>query len=242
MKPQTPPHLSTPKRRLFDLTRQFSNFIFGPELLHRSKIAYALYRITREAYEGINPSHRAWRAFTRQNPDAPWFSQDSIPFIKSFLRPGLEAFEWGAGRSTIWLARQGVRVVSIEGRKSWAEHVRQKLTSEGLDGLVQICLIEIPVEHNVPAKLVSEYAAAIESFPTNAFDLVIVDGHFRSACLSSIGNRIKPCGLLVVDNADTAEISPRLAQLKDALIGGFDNGIWQTNVYRIPSDGLPSFA
>lgn len=237
---QSAPHLVTLKRRLHNGARGISNALFGRDLTNRSQAVRRGYLAVRWVYERLSPAHRRWRVFDRVHPDAPWFAQDAIPFMESLIQPGWKAFEWGAGRSTLWLARQGVAIDSVEGRRDWAELVVRQLKAENLDDRAKVRLVEVPAEFNVATDIVAAYANAILEHPPQAFDLVVVDGHFRSACLAAIGDRIKPGGLLVVDNADTAEVAPVLRGIERYLIGGFDNGIWRTHIYRVPSEGLPS--
>jgi hypothetical protein len=136
------------RRRLFDLARRASNWLFGPELLHRSPLARGLFDSMASVVRALSPAHRRMRAFQRANPDAPWLVPASIPAIEALLRPGMRVFEWGAGRSTLWLARQGVELISVEGRPGWHVAVRRMLGPwrVGLydDGICQTALFRAP--------------------------------------------------------------------------------------------------
>lgn len=48
------------------------------------------------------------------------------------------------------------------------------------------------------------YASAIDVYPDEYFDVVMVDGRSRPACLKHAAPKLKKGGLLVLDNADRA--------------------------------------
>ena len=46
------------------------------------------------------------------------------------------------------------------------------------------------------------YVAVAEEFPDDSLDFVLVDGHYRQACILNTLAKLRPGGLLVVDNTD----------------------------------------
>ncbi|MCC7426704.1 MAG: class I SAM-dependent methyltransferase [Alphaproteobacteria bacterium] len=239
-----PVQAAAPPRRgpgaaLFDLARRLSNALFGPELMHRSALVRGLWSVARAVWTRLSPAHRAQARFERANPAAPWLVPAAIPVIEAALRPGMRAFEWGAGRSTLWFARQGLVVTAVEGRPAWAAEVRRRLAEadRATPGLAaRVTLIEVPVlrDHDVPAETVRAYAEAVRPFGAEAFDLVLVDGHFRAACLAEALAALRPGGLLVVDNADVPDLVEPLAGLAPWRIGAYSNRIWETHLFRKP--------
>jgi predicted O-methyltransferase YrrM len=226
------------RRILFHLARRLSNRLFGPELTHRSALARALFGGLAAVARAFSPAHRRQRAFERANPDAPWLVPDSIPAIEALLARGQQAFEWGAGRSTLWLARQGVKVTSVEGRSAWHEEVRRRVLASGLGDRVELKLVEVERDYEVPAATVERYAGAVDALPDRSLDLVLVDGHFRAPCVARALPKLKPGGHLVIDNADIADLAESVAKLAPWRIGLYDNGVWQTMVFRAPSGGF----
>jgi SAM-dependent methyltransferase len=171
-----------------------------------------------------------------QGDDQPWLVPEAIPFIESRLKPGMVALEWGAGRSTLWLARLGLAVVSIEARDDWVTEAKARVGAAGLAGLVRFVAVERP-----PAgTLADACAAAAASFGAEAFDLVLVDGHFKAACLRRAGAALKPGGLLVLDDAHAADVAAMADLLAPFRLAAFDNGIWQTVVFQAPLHGETS--
>ncbi len=222
------------RRFIFDTARLVSNAIFGPNLTQRSKAANRLLAIIGLILDLVSPVHRKQRAFQAANPDAPWIVPESIPAIEGLMRPEFTVFEWGAGNSTIWLARRVGRVISVEGRRQWFEYVTSKLQEHGLDGKVELILIEVPEEPTPPTRVVKAYTNKINMFDNLSLDIVFIDGHFRADCLRRGIPKIKPGGYLIVDNADDPRVAPHLSQMTKYLLHSFSNDIWFTNVYRAP--------
>ncbi len=226
------------RRALFHLARRLSNRLFGPELTHRSALARALFGGLAAIIRAFSPAHRRQRAFERINPDAPWLVPDSIPAIEALLARGQRAFEWGAGRSTLWLAHHGLQVTTVEGRPAWHEEVRQRILAAGLGDRVELKLIKVQRDYDVPPETVERYAGAIDAIPDGSLDLVLVDGHFRAPCVARALPKLKPGGHLVNDNADIADLAESVAMLAPWRIGLYDNGVWQTMVFRAPPGGF----
>lgn len=227
------------KRRLFHAARVASNRLFGTDLMHRSPLARRLWAGWQAVVRRLSPAYRRQARFERDNPDAPWLVPESIPFIEGLLRPGMRGLEWGAGRSTLWLARHGLTLVSVEGRRSWREQVAQWLARDGFTAQVELITVDVHQEYDFDAATVDAYASAPLRFLPQRFDFVMVDGHFRVACLRQVPALLAPGGILVVDNAETADVQPLVERLAPYRIGDFDNGIWLTQIYRAPDVGLP---
>jgi predicted O-methyltransferase YrrM len=78
----------------------------------------------------------------------------------------------------------------------------------------------------------------IDAFPDGAFDVVLVDGQARPSCLKHAYTKVKPGGMLILDNADVPEY---LAQTRQYLanfevhhfygIGPIWGVMWQTDIY-----------
>lgn len=202
---------------------------------------------------GAPEADRGWLAWLRAalagalstQPDAtpldamteeqPWLVPAAIPFIEARLRPGMAALEWGAGRSTLWLTRLGLSVVSIEARADWVEEAQERIAAAGLAGLVRF----VPVAASRGTNLGSALAAAAANFAPHSFDLVLVDGHFKAACLRPACAALKPGGHLVLDDSHAADVAAMADHLAPWRVAAFDNGIWQTAVFQAPERGLP---
>jgi len=118
----------------------------------------------------------------------PWLTFDAIRAIDKHLVPGSRLFEYGSGHSTLYWAQRGVWVHSMEDHAGWFEMARSKLAALP-NAKVSFATDEQGYVHGIDA---------VEG----DFDVVLVDGAFRMACIEAALPRVRPGGLLVVDNTD----------------------------------------
>jgi SAM-dependent methyltransferase len=226
------------RRRLFLVLARLSNALFGPDLSHRVPPLGVLLKLGGVTIGILSPAHRRQRRFERQHPEAPWFAPQSLPVIEGLLEPHFVAFEWGAGRSTAWLAARVAHLTSVEGDPKWAAQVARRIGQAGLVAKVDLRLVPIASRYRFSADERARYTAPIARFPDRHFDLVVVVGLFRPACLGPAAAKLKPGGLLVLDNADRPDLAEWVGALSEHQIGLYSNGIWETAIYRAPAAGL----
>lgn len=182
---------------------------------------------------------------------------DSIRAIRTRLHPGMAVFEFGSGGSTLFWLRHGCRLVSIEHDPEWYAVLRDRLSATtGVDYRL------IPPEPRTdsgaepdpadPSAYASmderfrlhdfrPYASSIDAYPDAHFDIVIVDGRSRPSCVVHAAPKVKPGGMLVLDNAERAyyleQASGALAGFvleEYAGCGPCNFHLWKTNVYIRP--------
>jgi hypothetical protein len=133
--------------------------------------------------------------YRRRNPDAPWLTPAAIDILDSWLAPGDVGLEWGSGRSTAWIGRRVARLVSVEHHAGWYEKVRV-----GLPPSVELrhCAVADPADEGCG------YVRTAQLFENESLDFALVDGlrQLRSACACAALRKLKPGGLLVIDNAN----------------------------------------
>ncbi len=176
----------------------------------------------------------------------PWLNFDAIDALAQLELRGRHVFEYGSGGSTIYWLRRGARVVSIEHDPAWYERVRAAIPPGApLDYRL------VPPEPTPPdpadsadpaayrsgdpafaGRSFARYAAQIDAFPEASFDLVLVDGRARPSCLVHAAPRVRPGGMLILDNSDRAYYTARL--------GPLFNG-WTATVYAGATPGAPVF-
>lgn len=121
----------------------------------------------------------------------PWLVKEAIAFIDRFLElkqgEGV-ILEFGSGNSTLWFAKRGKQVITVEQSKNWADKLKQIIKNEGLKN-IDIYLRE------------GENYADCSLFSKEAFDLVLVDGKNRKQILKQIDFYLKRGGLLVLDDS-----------------------------------------
>ncbi|WP_183094609.1 class I SAM-dependent methyltransferase [Nocardioides stalactiti] len=137
----------------------------------------------------------------------PWWTFDSADRIAAFLdlRPDARIFEWGSGASTLWLAARAGSVHSVEHHAGWAADLTPRLPANVVLEVVE------PTENHRPAVGsrkpghegldFAAYVAAIDR-TSGVFDVIVIDGRAREACLARAVDRLAPGGVIVFDNVD----------------------------------------
>lgn len=208
-------------------------------------------------------SPRYWLAkfnievFKRRFPEAPWLTEAAVYLLDSWLRTTDRGIEWGSGRSTIWLAARVEHLTSIESDHEWYESVKSILHEKGVERRVDLHYVPITEVEDIDSLMSHPYAAIAEEMPDESLDFAIVDGlRLRLLCMEKVIPKIKPGGLLILDNADsffpnkimdkyTVAITPRdnfLNQRWEKLSAFLcqwrvittTNGVWDTRAWIKP--------
>jgi hypothetical protein len=149
--------------------------------------------------------------------DVPWWTYRSIDAVEAWLaarsRP-TRVFEYGSGGSTLWLARRADEVRTVEHDPSFAALVGDRLRAAGnvtLDVVPAVATAD-PVVPSGKAGCAgldfSDYVAAIDGH--GEFDLVVVDGRARQACLARALPHLRGDGLVVFDNSARRRYRPAI--------------------------------
>lgn len=145
----------------------------------------------------------AYKLYVRRHPADPWLAQPAITFLDRELPRDGFGLEWGSGRSTAWFGERLTRLVSVEMDADWLEKVRRKIAdTPGVD--LRYVPIEQPDQeptgpHYDPPP---PYVSVADEFEPASLDFVLVDGHYRQACVLAALDKLRPGGLLVIDNTD----------------------------------------
>lgn len=158
----------------------------------------------------VRPAYAARRMLKRVHerlrPDAPWIAPSTVRYLEGQVTPSTRVLEFGSGRSTMWFAMRCAHVTSVEHDASWYERVSGTLRERQLEGRVDLRLV--PLDHPIdegtrPAyDPEPEYVSEATRAANGSFDVVLVDGHYRQACILASLAKLKPGGLLVVDNSN----------------------------------------
>lgn len=122
----------------------------------------------------------------------PWITEEAISFLESFLSKNPEArvLEFGMGASTVWIAKRTPHLVSVEHSDKWYDFIINELTINTECYSVEAYLRNRP------------YSNICTLFSDNYFDLVLVDGRNRKACMRDAVRVLKPGGVMMLDNAE----------------------------------------
>lgn len=150
--------------------------------------------------------------------DVPWWTYDAVDAVEAWLaarpRP-IRIFEYGSGASTLWLARRAEEVHSVEHDGAFAATL-----APALEPCPGVTLHVVPAVRSaapaVPSAKegqegldFSAYVAAIDDVP-GQFDLVVVDGRARAACLRRATQRLAADGVIVFDNSRRRRYRPAI--------------------------------
>ncbi|HLY41333.1 MAG TPA: hypothetical protein VKR52_08965 [Terracidiphilus sp.] len=142
--------------------------------------------------------------FARANPWAPWLTASAITAIQGLLKPSDIGFEFGSGRSTIWLGGRVRLLYSVEHAPSWYARVRDELERVNLSHKVKYHLAADSgqIGNDFVAPDNHPYLKTLAEMPDDHFDFVLVDGMMRLCALRLAVRKVKPGGILILDNAD----------------------------------------
>ena len=130
--------------------------------------------------------------YEKQHPDHPWLTRSAISILSTYLRKSDVGLEWGSGRSTAWFAEKIKHLVSVEDNPEWYERVKEKLYNLKLNNTEYLLATDREA-----------YIGVADKFQDNSLDFVLVDGRdYRSTCAVKAVSKIRPAGVIVLDNAN----------------------------------------
>ncbi|MEQ8900589.1 MAG: class I SAM-dependent methyltransferase [Roseovarius sp.] len=155
--------------------------------------------------------------------DVPWWTYRAIDRVEAFLRTRANArvFEFGSGASTVWLAHRAGHVTSVEHHADWYARMQSALARQ--PECARVDLRHVPPEtEQLPDSFYQSTKAGFEGACFSAyagsideaggrFDLVVIDGRARPACLRHALGRLAPGGLIVFDNSNRAHYRAHIA-------------------------------
>lgn len=151
--------------------------------------------------------------------EQPWITFDAIQYLQENAQTDHRVFEFGGGGSTLFFLRRCREVVTVEHDANWYLQLKRLVEDKHLANWTGRLaepetgdLLESPSASNPDhyssggTKGVNyrKYASLIDSYPDEYFDVVLVDGRSRPACIKHAAPKLKKGGLLVLDNADRA--------------------------------------
>jgi predicted O-methyltransferase YrrM len=153
--------------------------------------------------------------------------------------PKPRVFEFGGGGSTLWLEDLGAEITVTEHDGEWHAQLAATLSPR------TTVLFRPPQEAGIVSSAVvpgffDAYAATIDDEPDGSFDLVIVDGRARVECVRHVMPKVRPHGLLILDDTERARYAPAVKMLADwerRVFVGLKPGLRapaQTSVWRRP--------
>lgn len=148
----------------------------------------------------------------------PWIPFSALEFLEKILRKEDRVFEFGSGGSTVFLSKRAGELTSVEHDREWYAKVESRINQLGIKNCRLLCVEPEPARgpgadpddpeacasHSEAYKGVSfkSYSRAIDSYPNDYFDLVLVDGRVRPSCVERSAEKVRPGGYLMLDDAE----------------------------------------
>jgi Methyltransferase domain len=141
--------------------------------------------------------------------DVPWWTYSAIDAVSIWLsarQTPVRVFEYGSGASTLWLARRAAEVLTVEHHLEFGHMMKGELAASA-----NVTLHIVGSEHSAAPSVASgkegygqqdfsAYAHTIDECD-GEFDLVVVDGRARAACLQAATPRLASKGMVIFDNS-----------------------------------------
>jgi hypothetical protein len=182
----------------------------------------------------------------------PSITFEAIDRIAAHLRDGMRAFEYGSGGSTLFWLKWKAELVSIEHDRERFELVKNNLP---VGAQVEYRLVppESFSEENLekdpsqPDSYVSTdeasrgrtyraYVTQIDAYPDDHFDVVIVAGRARCSCMWHAAPKVKPGGLLVLEDAGRDHYVARIGDRLSDFVRQRYVGIGPVNAWNTETD------
>jgi predicted O-methyltransferase YrrM len=147
--------------------------------------------------------------FQRRHPGSPWIGESAIIFLDAWLKPTDVGLEYGSGRSTAWFASRVGRMTSVENDAAYHASVKETLAAKGLAAKVDYRMVPCEFD-DMDEPPTHAYAQVAREFADGSLDFAMVDGMIRETCMREVMPKIKPGGLLILDNANRYFPNPSL--------------------------------
>ena len=183
--------------------------------------------------------------------EVPWITFRAIDWLDAYLKPDMSVFEYGAGGSTLYLAKRVRNVVSVEHDEGFHQWVKEILSQRAIHNCQLMLHKPEPCvgsshafasfQKKYKGQCFESYVRAIDGYPDQSFDLVLVDGRARMACVKQALAKIKPGGALMLDNTDRPAYAQAGRLLSAAQHSDFPGltpwnlEVSQTSVWQIPA-------
>lgn len=160
---------------------------------------------------------RSWQRNYLLDRPYPWLTFDAIRYLEAHWPTNARVFEYGSGGSTLYWLRRGAFCVSIEHDPRWYDKLRSRLANEtridyrlvlpepangGALGDPADPEADATADPELRSLTFHQYVTQIDSFADEFFDIVLIDGRSRPACLRHSVDKVHRGGLLILDNAD----------------------------------------
>lgn len=142
----------------------------------------------------------------------PWYTHPFLNDLKDWYLADKTVLEFGGGLSTMWWRRKAKWVDTIETDPEWTDHiVEQCWQAQYTNGIVHCTKLADGLASDMP-----KYFDLIPKRPNGHYDIIIVDGIYRTEALQWAIDHLKGHrGIIIADNwqQDFVWISPKAEEI-----------------------------
>lgn len=141
----------------------------------------------------------------------PLMSDAELAVYSKYLSGAKKYLEYGCGGSTYMAASRTPsleQIVSVEGAGGWIEKLKKEAPIR--DAVASGRLTFHHIDYNADEggwsapkdmskhHLFPQYSDVVKSYPANTFDMVLVDGRFRVACIAKLYDHVSESTKIIV--------------------------------------------
>ncbi len=128
----------------------------------------------------------------RDGKPIPWYSYPCIDFLKSRQYLARRVLEFGGGNSTLWWASRSKEVVALESNRKWYDRIKGQMP-----GNVKLMY----VSEDSRAINVAAVEDALREQPPGSFDVIVIDGLYRTEMIPVAIRFLSNDGVIVCDDS-----------------------------------------
>ena len=137
------------------------------------------------------------------HPEEPSLTPQAVRELDRRLTRDMVGVEWGSGNTTRFFARRTKHLTSFETDAAYYDWVTGTLRSEGLDNVdYRLIPHDFEGEDDEDEMHRNAVVVAANEFADGSLDYALIDSAPRGCLSRRIAPKIKPQGLLILDNAN----------------------------------------
>jgi hypothetical protein len=153
--------------------------------------------------------------------ELPWITFDAIRFLEKHIPAAAVVFEYGGGGSTLFFLAGAEKVITVEHDTEWFNKLQSIIYNRMDKNKWEAHYIKaengpppsggtdtghpddyVSADENYAGANFYNYVSVIDRYPDDYFDCILIDGRSRTSCLKHSFSKLKPGGLLILDNAE----------------------------------------
>ncbi len=145
----------------------------------------------------VNRIREMW--YQKTCPDHPWLTRQANSILDTYLKNTDHGMEFGSGRSSMWFAKRIANLTSIEHHEGWYKHVTQMFADNGVKNVDYRHFPKVAEDADAAG---SGYVKVVDEFESGSLDFALVDGIYRDHVAAAVLSKLRPGGVLIIDNVN----------------------------------------